>query len=73
MAKFGTEGEHKLFKIQFERVRHRISEFEQDLIDLLICYPETRDTLPLRRLLEERAKHSAPLHDPSGGADGSGD
>ncbi len=73
MAKFRTEGEHKLFKIQFERVRNRISEFEKDLIDLLICYPEARDTLPLRRLLEERAKHSAPLHDPTDAADGSGD
>jgi hypothetical protein len=55
MAKFRSASDQKLFKIQFERVRERISEFEKDLIDLLICYPETRDTLPLRRLLEGRA------------------
>jgi len=55
MARFRSKGEQKLFKIQFERVRQRISEFEKDLIDLLICYPEARDTLPLSRLLEERA------------------
>ncbi len=55
MAKFRSEADQKLFKIQFERVRERISEFEKDLIDLLICYPEARDTLPLRRLLEERS------------------
>jgi hypothetical protein len=55
MAKFRSKAEQRLFKIQFERVRERISEFEKDLIDLLICYPEARDTAPLRRLLEERS------------------
>ena len=55
IARFPTQGELKLFKIQFERVRERISEFEKDLIDLLVCYPEARDTLPLSRLLAERS------------------
>ncbi len=54
MAKFRSKADQKLFKIQFERVRERISEFEKDLIDLMICYPEARDTAPLSRLLEER-------------------
>jgi hypothetical protein len=61
MAKFRSEADEKLFKVQFERVRERISEFEKDLIDLLISYPEARDTAPLRRLLEER---SAPKQSP---------
>jgi len=55
MVRCRSEADHKLFRLQFERVRQRISEFEKDLIDLLICYPEARDTLPLSRLLEERA------------------
>ena len=46
MAKFRSKADRKLFKIQFERVRERISEFEKDLIDLMICYPEARDTAP---------------------------
>ncbi len=60
MAKFRSEADQKLFRIQFERVRERISEFEKDLIDLLISYPEARDTLPLRRLLEERTALALP-------------
>jgi hypothetical protein len=60
IAGFRTEGERKLFKIQFERVKNQISEFEKDLIDLLVCYPEARDTAPLRRLLEERALMREP-------------
>ena len=55
MARFRSKADQKLFKIQFDRIRERISEFEKDLIDLLICYPEARGTLPLNRLLEERA------------------
>jgi hypothetical protein len=67
IAGFRTEGERKLFKIQFERVKNQISEFEKDLIDLLVCYPEARDTAPLSRLLEERAvmRDPAPRHDAS--------
>jgi len=67
IARFPTEGELKLFKIQFDRVRERISEFEKDLIDLLVCYPEARDTLPLSRLLAERSvtKKSTALDDES--------
>jgi hypothetical protein len=67
IARFPTQGELKLFKIQFERVRERISEFEKDLIDLLVCYPEARDTLPLSRLLAERSvmKKPAALDDES--------
>jgi hypothetical protein len=60
MAKFCSEADEKLFKVQFERVRERISEFEKDLIDLLISYPEARDTAPLRRLLEERSALQQP-------------
>jgi hypothetical protein len=67
IARFPTDGELKLFKIQFERVRERISEFEKDLIDLLVCYPEARDTLPLSRLLAERSvmKKPTPLDEES--------
>ena len=60
IARFPTQGELKLFKIQFERVRERISEFEKDLIDLLVCYPEARDTAPLSRLLAERSAMQKP-------------
>jgi hypothetical protein len=55
MAGYRSEADGKLFKIQLKRIRHRISEFEKDLIDLLIAYPEPRDTDPLSRLLERRA------------------
>lgn len=52
---YRSEAEGRLFQIQLARIRHRISEFEKDLIDLLIAYPEPRDTDPLSRLLQDRA------------------
>jgi hypothetical protein len=62
MAKFRSEAEQRLFRIQLKRVRCQISELESDLVDLLASYPEAPDTDPLSRFLEARAltKKAAP-------------
>jgi len=65
MARFRSEADQRLFRIQLKRIRCKISKFESDLIDLLASYPEARDTAPLSRLLAERSvmRNAAALRD----------
>lgn len=54
IARFRSEAEQRLFRIQLKRIRCQISEFEGDLVDLLTCYPEPQHTDPLKHFLAER-------------------